>query len=281
MDLVAALHAHRPAGFHPRYALELLYENAPALSPAALNERLAVRSPGVETSAGDGGELRLRSHQHPGGGMTPEWSLRPQQSLDPARLAPAVEQSWWWPDGAQCLSRCRAAVRLEDDGIAGLDHGGRIGGLRRVLVALLESAPCLAIHWAPTQQLVDPVELVHSCVDHDFDSPLPGAINVRFFRSSEGNEVTYLMDTLGLTAVGLLDLQCRFRGLDPNDVSEILYQAALYQWQRGAVIQDGDSVEGPGRDDRWQASHQYSLALPRRDLIDLDPGFPFAAPGAG
>ena len=48
-----------------------------------------------------------------------------------------------------------------------------------------------------------------------------GFLNVRVFKVGD-NPGEMLMDTLGLAAIGLPDLQCHFRDLDLNEVADLL-----------------------------------------------------------
>ena len=85
------------------------------------------------------------------------------------------------------------------------------------------------------------------------------------------------MDTLGLAALGLPDLQCHFRGLAPEAVAPLLYNTAYYIFEKGDVIDDGHTVEGVTPGERWPCQHEASLVEPRRVVIDLDPGPAHAA----
>lgn len=86
-----------------------------------------------------------------------------------------------------------------------------------------------------------------------------------------------LMDTLGLAALGLPDLQCHFRSLTPNEVALLLYSLASYVFEHGDVIANGHTVEGIAAGSRWRCRHEVSLVPPEREVIDIDPGDPFAA----
>jgi hypothetical protein len=306
MDLLEALYAERPHGFARTYRVDLLSEEAGLPDRALLEERLKVRCPQVvvapaATGAADGGSLSLTLADTPDR-LRPEWKItataashgRTPGSQTASPLETAVDQSWWWPEGARLLPRCTHSLVLRDNLTAALEPARRLELLQRILVAVLECQPCLVVHWLPSQQLIDPLELMNCFLDDDFTNPLPGAFNVRFYRIADESapehdsrfESDFLMDTVGLTALGSRDLQVHFRGLDPDEVGRTLYNLGLYLWQnassgsgesKGAVIKDGDTVAGPRPNDVWKCQHEVSIATPERDLIDLDPGFPFTA----
>ena len=56
----------------------------------------------------------------------------------------------------------------------------------------------------------------------------------------------------------------------------MLFNTALSLLEQGAVIADGHSVQGPGEHDRWIAGRKAAFSEPSREVINLDPGFPFA-----
>jgi Domain of unknown function (DUF4261) len=88
-----------------------------------------------------------------------------------------------------------------------------------------------------------------------------------------------VMDTLGLAALGLPDLQCHFRGLEPGRVMALLSNAGYYVYERGDVIEVGHTIEGLEPGSRWRCRHEGSLLPPSRAVLDLNPGPPYAAGG--
>jgi hypothetical protein len=85
------------------------------------------------------------------------------------------------------------------------------------------------------------------------------------------------MDTLGLTALGLTDLQIHYRGLEPAAVADLLDSLTRYLCEQGDIIADGHTVQGLAPDQRWRCQHEMSLLEPKRIVIDVNPGPGFAA----
>ncbi len=85
------------------------------------------------------------------------------------------------------------------------------------------------------------------------------------------------MDTRGLSEIGLHDLQCHFHDLDPNDVSGVLFNTAVYIFENGPVIESGNTVAGFKRGSKWACQFENALVPPEREVLDLNPGAPFAA----
>lgn len=231
----------------------------------------------VEGAAGDAGE-------------PPSWLLTEPLPLPPSSrqsgpLSDALSQSWWWPDAESAALSCRSVVRIADRRMLGLDYQKRLRRMQQVAATAIEAFAPQAVHWVASEQLVEPVMFSRSVRQDEFRSPLPGGFNVRFFRlefdetksAQRPQDQEFLMDTRGLTALGLIDLQCHFRGLDPEDVSHVLYSTGNYLFAQGRVIAAGNTVQGPGPRDAWLCRTGDSVGPPPREVIDLDPGFPFAA----
>jgi hypothetical protein len=86
-----------------------------------------------------------------------------------------------------------------------------------------------------------------------------------------------LMDTLGLAVLGLPDVQCHFRDLDPHEVAQALYNTALYIHDNGPVMESGHTIAGIQPEDKWPCQFEESLIKPHREVLDLNPGTPYAA----
>jgi len=275
------------------YGVELFYGAVPQITKDRLPDALRKRSPDitpvdVERASGPW-VFAHREHRGPTPvGMAPAEPAKcliglSENPPDPARLQSALEQSWGWPQAAEVLPRCRAAVLLTDLMATGLHHLERLILFENVLVSMLEAFPCLVIHWQPTQQMVNPDEFLAAVGEAGGLVFTPGPLNVRLFRiegdraaaDATGGDV--LMDTLGLAALGLPDLQCHFTGLDPQAVSRVLYNTGIYLFKRGDVIEDRHTIPGIRAGDKWRCRRENSLARPDRTVIDLDPGPPFSA----
>jgi len=86
-----------------------------------------------------------------------------------------------------------------------------------------------------------------------------------------------IMDTWGLAEIGLNDLQCHFRELDPKRVAGVLLNTAVYIFEKGSVIKSGETVAGIEPESKWRCQFENSLLEPKREVLDLDPGRPYAA----
>ena len=142
-----------------------------------------------------------------------------------------------------------------------------LGAGARVLSVDLPGRPCVEGAERLDCDLGEPDQI---------ENPVYGFVNVRFY-NLEGTDGDRVMDTLGLGALGLTDLQLHYRELAPGEVAAELYNIAVYLLENGDVIEDGHTVQGFTPEDRWRCRHEMSLMPPRRPVLDINPGPPFAA----
>ncbi len=264
------------------YHVELLCAGRPALPKRALLEALARRCPGVvpADSSTDAGSLHFA---HPGHQARLASVSIPAQTLiadrqgppSPQEYEPAVRQSWHFPEARQRVARASAVVVVIDQMASTLPRQERLELFQDSVAATLEVVPCEAICWVPSQRIVDPEVFLAELARPGYPRLFAGAVNVRLFNVA-GQSGALVMDTLGLAAFGLPDLQCHFRGLAPNDVAPLLYDAALYLFDNGDVIADGHTVAGVPRGAKWLCRHGPSLIAPERAVLGLRPEPPFA-----
>jgi hypothetical protein len=270
------------------YAVELLYEQAPRLSATSLLASIGLRCPDVERPGPDDGPLRFFHTNHcvdfPDGSVPVQTFVSLNEGFDPSTLAPSVKQSWKWRKARQVVPLCRASVIVSDMLAFSLPPPQRLNLFQRVLDGVIEAAPCIAIHWVNSQQLIDPAAFREMMARCEYANPLVGAVNVRLFQIAgyglspiPGGTGDSLMDTMGLTAFGLLDLQCHFRGLEHDEVAKTLSNTAYHVFQRGTVLESGHTVPGCPGEAKWLCRVEQALQPPDRSVIDLDPGQPYSA----
>jgi hypothetical protein len=158
-----------------------------------------------------------------------------------------------------------------------LDHRMRRRMISSALRAAIGNSNTKLVHFVPTMQFLDAKDiLTRLSSDEEAASPTYGFLNVRLFRifDTPGDVV---MDTLGLSALGLTDIQIRCRNLEPKAVAGRMHSLGRYLFEHGDVIETGDAVEGIAPGERWRCRHQESLLAPKRLVIDIDPGDAFAS----
>lgn len=185
-----------------------------------------------------------------------------------------IQQSWKCRHAGELLSSCKETLLVTEMMAQFLSPEDRVTLFHGVLRAMIEVTKPDALVFKHSQQVIEASDYVAAC-DED---PImrPGSLNTRFFniQNSDGD---MLMDTRGLEEVGLHDLQCHFRDLDPNGVAGVLFNTAVYIFEEGPVIESGQTVAGIEPDSKWRCQFENALVEPKREVLDIDPGAPYAA----
>ncbi|WP_235847698.1 DUF4261 domain-containing protein [Paenibacillus tuaregi] len=184
-------------------------------------------------------------------------------------------QFWTMPDAEDVLQKCRYKLLISDFMAAGLDYKSRSALLADWLEAAVSLFPTCKAIWIPSSgKLLHPSEIA--------DNPYEGAarflqfgMNIRYF-SIHGTE-DCLVDSLGLFALGLPDVQYHFHTLDPNDVSRHAFAVAAYLFEEDVPVSDGETVAGllngeMAPDVQWPCRFEMALIQPSREVMDVCPG---------
>lgn len=185
-----------------------------------------------------------------------------------------IQQSWRCQGAEELLRGCKETRLVTEMMAQPLPPQVRISLFHGVLRALIEVTAPDALVFKHSQQVVAPADYLAACSEDPIFRP--GSLNVRFFNisNSAGDMV---MDTRGLEELGLHDLQCHFRDLDPTEVARVLYNTAVYIFDKGPVIESGQTVAGIQPGSKWRCQFENSLLEPKREVLDLNPGKPYAA----
>ena len=245
---------------------------------AARSNELARSDVGYSGNSGDGEGFRFHHTRFvrpaPEGAGAPQTVVVPEAAV--ARdYKEIVEQSWGCGDAAERLATTRAICTVTEKMTSTLDPQLRLTLFHGVLQAIVEATEPHAIIFVHSSQVVAPEDYLRSCSDPPIERS--GALNTRFYPIENGGDM--IMDTRGLADIGLHDLQCRFRDLSPDDVSRVLYSTALYLVENGPVIESGETITGADPDSMWGCRFEESLLHPKRTVLDLDPGPPYATGG--
>ncbi len=185
-----------------------------------------------------------------------------------------IQQSWRFPSAEELLRGCKQTVLVTELMARLLPPRDRISLFHGVLQATIEVTAPDALVFKHSQQVISAVDYLKACSTDPIRRP--GSLNVRFFNVSN-SDGDMIMDTRGLHELGLHDLQCHFRNLEAKEVARVLLNTAIYIFDNGEVIKSGETVAGIQPDSKWRCKFENSILEPPRDVLDLDPGKPFAA----
>jgi hypothetical protein len=271
-----------PPGFANTYNVQLLLDRPHSLNRDALLQRLEMRCGPSKPVSSDKQDFLVFFHEkYPvkyKEGEVPAQSMITlhDKPLEGQALTPALQQTWDWEGAKAAAAKHRASIMVADLMGSGLPYKDRLRLFHNVVLSVLELTPCMAILWTASDKLIDPSEYLDSKKPERYD-PIYPAVNVRLFRIENRLPGEMVMDTLGLAALGLPDLQCHFTGLEPNEMARVLYNSAYYLFEQGDVIHDGETIQGIHKTDRWRCQHEMALVNPEREVLDLNPGKPYVA----
>jgi hypothetical protein len=259
------------------YGVDLLCVRPPHIGKEELLGVLAARCPGVEAREPDPSSLAFVHPRHlihlADATIAPQLLVRVNAgSPDLAAIEPALQQSWDFPQARSEVSQCRAAVFTADFMSGRLERKSRLDLFQRAVRGVLDLVDCRAIHWRASGRVVEPARYR---VAFDGGGPAQlfqaAAVNVRMFSAGDGD---LIMDTLGLGALGLPDLEVRYRRLEPGSVAQHLFNTAWYLFNAGDVIADGHTISGATPGSQWRCKRSSALVAPQRTVLSLDPGRP-------
>lgn len=262
---------------------ELHYLSPPSYDAASIAERAeALIQSGIESpDPEEQSDTLLFFHtRHPvqykdGAAPAQTAILSTDKQSDPANYADTIQQSWACDDANDRIQACTTCRLVTEMMARLLEPADRLKLFHGVLQAFVEITKPHAIVFTHSQQIIAPDAYLASCNEAPIQRP--GSLNVRFFRITNSDNDDMIMDTRGLDEIGLHDLQCHFRDLDPDDVSGVLYNTAIYIAENGAAIESGHTIAGTTPESKWQCQFEDSLLDPKRELLDLNPGSPYAA----
>lgn len=268
--------------FAATFGVELFFEEMPSVFPAERIKRRIEELCGEVNMPGDNVNSMLfffKSHVVKfATGEMPVQLLVAKAGEGPSitDYEPSFRQSWSFPDVRSVVANCPHHILVTDMMASGLEIHERITLFQAALYVIVEALHPKAIHFSHSQLFIDGASyLANVPMSPDYNLLL-GPLNVRLFKVEDAHESAVVMDTLGLAALGLPDLQVHCRDLDVNQLAGMLYGTGHYIFDHGDVIQDGHTLSGWEEDQRWKCQHEASLAEPRRVVLDINPGEPWA-----
>ncbi|MBE2318952.1 DUF4261 domain-containing protein [Solirubrobacter sp. CPCC 204708] len=170
--------------------------------------------------------------------------------------AATTEQTWDWEDADAVLARCTHSLLVAELFGSVRPYRERIETYVPTLCAAIEQLQPAAV-WLPnSERVANPAAILH-------DRELIACLNVRLYGIEDTDHK--LMDTLGLHALGLPDLQCAYEHDDPADIAQLLFDVAGYLLDHGDVIEDGDDLAERG----WVCHDAVSVTEPERRALTL------------
>lgn len=180
----------------------------------------------------------------------------------------AFQQNWHWADANSTAEKCKYEILVSDFMTRTLDYKTRLDLFMNFLVAVTKATNPQVVYSVTSQKLIDPLHIVKSW-DVQEKEILFGIVNVRLFNISNSDTKELLMDTVGLSLLGLPDFQLRFSDIDESEVERLLWNYAYYIFEHGDIIENGNTLLGLEPNSKWRCERQTSLTNPERIVINV------------
>lgn len=197
------------------------------------------------------------------------------QDFDPASIDAFTRSQFWdTPNGSELLDSCHYEVLLFDMMSAGLPYKERCDLLMDWLeTALSLFADCAAVYTESSGKLFAADQVRNHRIPRE-DRFIYFCVNVRFFNIQGTDD--HVIDTLGLYAVDLPDVQYHFHGLDPNQVVNHAYNVCSYIYANNAPVKSGETIDGIyqgmlSQRVQWTCQYEDALIQPVRCVMDICP----------
>ena len=198
----------------------------------------------------------------------------PQEKLD----IMITSQMWDCTDEQkkEIPEKCRYQVFVTDMFGSAVHYKQRAEMLMNYLDALVELYPgCKAVFF-PTAGKIYPADRIRANDVPKKQRFLTYAVNRRFFNIT-GTEDDMIVDSLGMSILGLPDLQYHFHGFDVNEIICHAMNMLIYIFDNDNPIDNGDTIDSISggvltRDVMWKCQYEDSLIQPVRTVIDVNTG---------
>jgi len=253
--------------------VELLYESPPVPNLAAIVNRAAERA-GSPATAIDGEQRGISFPDH----VVPiadrpvpmtVWILAAEPTRPADWIEATLHQTWRWREEAAAIVPQTTASLLITDMFAGpLERHQRLRLFHAGLAAIVEDTHPIAMRWVNGERFLEPEFYLRDLAGDPL--AFESTVNVRYV-TFEDQPGVGLMDSVGMAAFALPDVQLHFRDLEPNWVFSKVFNVARYLFDEGDVIEDGHTVPGLSDDDHWPCAHEWAVLGPRRMVLDINP----------
>ena len=195
--------------------------------------------------------------------------LIPDKSgIDFNKLETSFQQNWNWKEAESVVRNCKYEILLTDILSRNLDYKLRLEFFQKFVASIVETMDPNGIWIANGDQLFNKQEYLNCFEKGDYQN-LIAFMKVRLFNLEETND-EMIMDTIGLSALGLPDFEMRFKTFDPSVIAGLLFNYGSYIYEKGVVIENGNTIQGIEESQRWKCYFRESSIEPKRITIVIE-----------
>ena len=217
--------------------------------------------------------------------LTPQLLLLPCIPVDEPLLDDvAASQLARSPGAAEVLENCHYQIVATDLLATGMDRRQHAHMLLVFLKALMEVFPaCEGVFCSSSKNVISRQFIADTFEDAEMPESIKFIelfISIRFFRQEGSGD--FLVDSLGMGALDLPDVQYHFHGMEPDQVIAHAFGILSYMHDHGCTMKSGDTFDGLDSDYemtervQWELNFENALVQPVREVIDINMG-PYAS----
>jgi hypothetical protein len=185
-----------------------------------------------------------------------------------------IERSQLWnvDNGVGLLNECRYSINTSDFMASSMDYKERCELLIDWLEVAVELFPeCKAVWMKASGKLFTASQINKHDIQRE-DRFIYFGVNARLFNIQGTSDK--VIDTLGMYAIGLPDVQYHFHDLDPNAVVNHAYNVASYIFDNNSPIENEQTIDGIvdgqlSMNVQWKCHYESSLNQPEREVMDI------------
>ena len=182
----------------------------------------------------------------------------------------AFRQNWHWREAASKIRFCKYEILITEKSLPNVAYKQRVTVFSDFLTSVIKSVKPSVVYSKNAEKLLDPEDVIACNFGTEADMLHPIS-NIRMFKISDSAEGTLLMDTIGMNALGLPDIEIVFNDRNPAKMGELLLRYSNFIFDIGDNIRDGEYLEGTTPTERWRCEKRNSMLLPDRYVLHLAP----------
>ena len=180
----------------------------------------------------------------------------------------AYKQNWHWKEASTAIQQCSFEVLLTEKQTGACSYKQRTESFIDFVIACISVLQPDVIYSKNAEKLLEPGD-VQGCRTETDPDILHPVTNIRMFKMADSPEGAIIMDTLGLNALGLPDLEIIFHGQNPAKIAELLLRYCYFIYDIGDNVQHGEYLEGINPGERWKCERRKALLAPDRVVLHV------------